>query len=243
MEVKALIIHLERATDRRPQVDQLIEQCPLPTEVIAGVDAAAMSDAEENALHVADLHEPRYPFSLRRTEVACFSSHRKCWQTIVDGDLDAGLILEDDVQIDNDLFEPALKLAIENFRPDSYIRFPMKRRETPSATIAQTDTHRLFVPEVTGVGMQCQLVGKSAAATLLEYTQQFDRPVDTTLQMTWLTGVRPTIVFPSGISERSAELGGSRIGSRKSWGEMLQREILRPLYRYRVARCARRHAA
>ena len=243
MEVKAFIIHLERATDRRPQVEQLIDQCPLPTEVITAVDGAQVSDAEADALYRPALHEPWYPFPLRRAEVACFSSHRKCWQTIVGKRLDAGLILEDDVELDLAQFEPALKLAIETLQPDSYVRFPEKRRELASATIAETATHRLIVPKVTGVGMIGQLVGREAAVKLLESTQQFDRPVDTTLQMTWLTGVQPTSVYPGGITERSAELGGSRIGSRKTWSEIIQREILRPIYRYRVARCARRHAA
>lgn len=243
MDVKAFIIHLERATDRRPQVEQLIERCPLPTEIISAVDGANLSDAEAADLFHPGLHRPGYPFPLRRAEVACFASHRKCWQTIVEQGLTAGLILEDDVELDLALFEPALQLALENLTPESYVRFPEKRREVPATTIAQTATHRLIVPEVTGVGMIGQLVGKQAAATLLASTERFDRPVDSLIQMTWLTGVQPTSVYPGGITEHSAELGGSRIGSRKSWSEILRREILRPLYRYRLSRCARRRAA
>ena len=243
MDVKAFIIHLERATDRRPQVEQLIEQCPLPTEVISAVDATDMSDAEAATLYRPSLHQPGYPFPLRRAEVACFSSHRKCWQTIVENDLDAGLILEDDVELDLTLFEPALQIAMDHLEPDSYVRFPEKRREVAAETIAQSATHKLIVPEVTGVGMIGQVVGKQAAKILLETTRQFDRPVDTLLQMTWLTGVRPISVYPGGITERSAELGGSRIGGRKSWSEIVRREILRPIYRYRLARCARRRLA
>ena len=241
MNIKSYIIHLARASDRRQQVQRLKEQAPVQAEVIDAVDGKTLAAETIEAVYRRLLHKPHYPFELRIAEIACFLSHRKCWQSIVDQNLDAALILEDDVEIDENVFSPAFDLAMQNYSPDVYVRFPQKQREVAASTLATTSTHRLIVPKVTNVGMQGQLVGIGAARTLLDNTRQFDRPVDTLLQMTWLTEVQPTSVYPSGISERSAQLGGSCIGKRKSWREVVKREILRPLYRRKLASFARRY--
>ena len=241
MNIKAHIIHLARATDRQKQVQRLKEQSPVETVVVDAVDGATLATETVQSVYRRSLHKPYYPFELRIAEIACFLSHRKCWQAIVDQKLDAALILEDDVEIDESVFSPAFGLAMQNYSPEMYVRFPQKQREVAASTLATTSTHRLIVPEVTNVGMQGQLVGIGAARTLLEKTCQFDRPVDTLLQMTWLTEVQPTSVYPSGISEQSAQLGGSCIGKKKSWREVVKREILRPLYRRKLASCARRY--
>ena len=238
MNVKALVIHLERATDRRQQVDRIIEQSPVPAEILDAVDARTLSEQAISSYFQRSLHKPHYPFELRTTEIACFLSHRKSWQTILDQNLDAALIIEDDVQIDATLFQPAFELALQNCQSGDYIRFPMKAREAVATTRASSATHQFFVPRVTGLGMQTQLVTREAARILLDETQQFDRPVDTFLQMTWLTKVWPTCVVPSGISELSAQLGGSCIGSKKSWQESLHREIMRPIYRLQLSSLA-----
>lgn len=240
MNVQAIIIHLNRATERRKQVDRLLEQVPGTANVLEAVDGATLDDATTNSVYQRSLYRPRYPFRLRIGEIACFLSHRKCWQTIVDHDLDAALIVEDDVQIDDAKFQPAYELAIQNCTPDDFIRFPTKNREQKAILRHSNSTHELFTPKVTGLGMQAQLVGRRAALTLLEKTETFDRPVDTLLQMPWQTGVWPLCVWPTGISEIDNQLGGSRIGEPKSWNERIHREVFRPLYRLQLASRAAR---
>jgi len=235
MNAKTLILHLKRATDRRKQVDLLKTQSPLPVEIVYGIDGSTLDPQIVQDTYQHSLYKPHYPFELRIAEIACFLSHRKCWQTILDQNLDAAFIVEDDVVIDDAVFRPAFELATQNHTPADYIRFPMKRREEAAVTRAASSTHELFFPQVTGVGMQGQFVGKEAARKLLAVTKNFDRPVDTLLQMTWVTDLQPLCVCPSGISEISAQLGGSRIGQKKSWREILRREILRPLYRHKIA--------
>lgn len=238
MNVKSLIIHLKRATDRRKQVESIKTQCPVPAEVVDAVDGATLDAETARTVYAPSLHQPHYPFELRVAEIACFLSYRKCWQMILDQNLDAALILEDDVELDDAVFPPAYELAIQNCTPDDYVRFPAKRREVAASTRAATSTHELIVPRVIGLGMVGQLVGQGAARVLLENTRTFDRPVDTFLQMSWLSGVWPLSVYPAGISEKSEQLGGSSIGKRKSWGEILRREILRPLYRRKLTALA-----
>ena len=241
MNVKSLIIHLKRATDRQDQVGRIKQTSPVSAEVLDAVDGATLDEVAMQSVYRCGMHEPPYPFSLRTAEVACFMSHRRCWQHIINENLDAALILEDDVNLDINVFYPAFELAMRNFTPSDYVRFPAKRRETALATRAQTSTHELIVPSAIGLGMVGQLVGQGAAAKLLDTTRTFDRPVDTFLQMTWLTGVWPISIYPTGISEESVHLGGSLISKRKSWPERVRREVLRARYRRRLVALAKTH--
>ena len=93
-----LIIHLERSLERKPQVRKLQKDLPYRTKVVEAVDGSKR-DNDFSKIYIPRLLRPRYPFSLRSAEVACFQSHRKCWQEILDRGLEAALIIEDDVDI------------------------------------------------------------------------------------------------------------------------------------------------
>jgi GR25 family glycosyltransferase involved in LPS biosynthesis len=239
--LKALIIHLARAEDRRNQVASLRAALSCPTEVVWAVDARSpdMMTVPQLAEHVPALLSPLYPYALRHTEVACFHSHRKCWQQIVDEGLEVALILEDDIALDPVVFPAALRLALSVLQPGDVIRFPYKRREDAGRVIAQADEITLRQPQEVALGMQAQLVTREAAQRLLCATERFDRPVDCLLQMPWEHGARVLSVWPSGVSEHSADLGGSTIGHKALGWEKVRREVLRPLYRRRIASLSR----
>jgi GR25 family glycosyltransferase involved in LPS biosynthesis len=229
--IAAFIIHLKRATKRGEHVRGLIERLPLKAEIIDAVDALDMGDADVGAVYKRSLHSPYYPFELRVSEVACFLSHRKAWQMIVDRNLDAGLVIEDDVDVD-DGFAAQLKLAVDSIRPADYIRFPRWPRGEKGPEIAQEGADSIIEPELPGLGMQVQLVGRDAATALLAATEHFDRPVDTTIQMRWLHPIRVLSARPTTIREIDFNLGGTVVqGKNKTLLGRLSREILRPYYR------------
>lgn len=235
------VIHLDRATAREAQVDALCDASPFPARVVSAIDARDPpgAGAEAWGLYEPGLLMPRYPYALRDSEVACFRSHRKCWTMIVEQDLDAALILEDDVEIDRSGFAAALDLAMPAMADGDFIRFPYKRREDEGQEVARNGDIVLRRPREVALGMQAQIVTRDAAIKLLAATRVFDRPVDCLLQMPWIHGARVLSVWPSGISERSGELGGSTIGHKTPGWSKIKREIQRPLYRRRLARMAR----
>jgi len=241
--LKALIIHLERAENRRAQVAGLRDSLPCPSEVVWAVDARAPADAAATGTGrpVPRHLSPRYPYALRDTEVACFQSHRKCWQQIVDEELDVALVLEDDVELDPVVFPAALTLALSVIRQGDFVRFPYKRREDAGEVIAAEGNMSLRRPEEVALGMQVQIVTLEAARRLLRATETFDRPVDCLLQMPWEHGARVLSIWPSGVSERSEDLGGSTIGHKAFGLDKIRRELLRPIYRHRISRLSRAH--
>jgi GR25 family glycosyltransferase involved in LPS biosynthesis len=86
------------------------------------------------------------------------------------------------------------------------------------------------------LGATSLVVSHGAAKRLLELTEKFDRPVDTFLQMSWVTGIRPRVIIPSGVNEISNRLNGSTIHIKKrTLLDTFSRNLLRPVYRLQVS--------
>jgi glycosyl transferase family 25 len=80
-----------------------------------------------------------------------------------------------------------------------------------------------------------QIVSLDAAKRLLDRTLPFDRPIDTLMQMTWVTGQPVLVASPSPVRDVSRETGGSTVQRKSmSLAERLRHEAMRPIYRARV---------
>ncbi|MEY8839602.1 glycosyltransferase family 25 protein [Cribrihabitans sp. XS_ASV171] len=227
--MRSFIIHMAGDHKRAPNVRQLLDRLP-EAEVVEAVRGADLLAKGEVRTRPGDLHRPRYPFALSGGEVGCFLSHRACWQRIVEEGLDHALIVEDDLAPISPEWEAALHLAQANAGAESYIRLPAKLRETPVAMVGERNGARLFLPGVIGLQTVAQVVGRDAAKRLLAASEVIDRPVDSFLQMHWVTHQPVHTVQPSGVRELTEELGGSTIQKRPA-GSRALREVRRALYR------------
>jgi glycosyl transferase, family 25 len=243
MNISAFVITLERAVERRPHAKWIETNVPLPCVAISAVDGAAMTEDVVASLYTRQIHEPRYPHALRRGEIGCFLSHRKAWQAIVDQDLEAALILEDDVTFEAERLHEAIEFVLENMVAGDYIQFQVRDIDSPHSVVVRNENHSLIQPRPALLRTTAQIVTRAAAERLLALTRHIDRPVDALLQMTWITGVPVKIVLPRVVSEISQQIGGSTLGGNgRPWHEKLRREILRPIYRTRIRLRARRAA-
>lgn len=231
-----LIIHLKSATERSEQVRKLRQSVPMDSVVIDAIDGRSgrSETAEISTAYRPMAKRPSYPFPLRQTEIATFLSHRKCWQYIVDNNLPAALIFEDDVDLNEAVLAAALALVRSNLHQGDFVRLPIKDREAAMRVVAESGECSLFEPSVIGLGMVGQIVTRDAAEYMLCQTENFDRPVDSWMQLVARDQMRVLSVWPNGVKENSAAIGGSLIGQSKSIKERLQREVLRPIYRAKV---------
>jgi GR25 family glycosyltransferase involved in LPS biosynthesis len=232
-DLPRFIIHLERAIDRKEQVERLRTALGPLTHIVPAVDGWELDDKELLAMQ-GKCPTTRYPFALLPAEVATFLSHRACWRKVIDEGHDAALVLEDDVEL-TAYFEQALALACSHLGERSFVRFPVKRREIPSEIIAVVGQTRLFRPKSVALGMQAQIVTRGAAERLLVATQRFDRPVDTFLQLTWVHHADVLCLLPSGFREISTQIGGSSIQRSLPPLSRICHELLRPIYRAHIA--------
>ncbi|OCW58350.1 glycosyltransferase family 25 protein [Hoeflea olei] len=244
--IEAFIIHLARAEARRPQVERIRAASPVPAEVIDAVDGRALPKAEIDAvLSRQSLFDPPYPFELSMGEIGCFLSHRKVWREIVERGLAAGLVLEDDVEIDREAFARAFAMASEVVDREGYIQFQVRPVPGSAAEVERRGDVVLVRPDIVMLRTSAQLVSAAQAARLLELSERIDRPVDGLLQMGWVTGVAPGCVIPSGVSDRTAQAGGSTISiaGRGGLAGRLGRELRRFVYRRRIRACSARFLA
>ena len=228
--MRSYIIHMSSSTQRRENVEKLLSTLP-QAETVEAVTGRDPSQIASMPVHSGDLHSPRYPFPLMPAEIGVFLSHRKCWQKLVDSDDDYALIAEDDLSLAPDQFARALALVEGNMTSGMYVRLPVKTREKPARTLAQVGKMRLILPQVIGLQCICQIVGRDAAAKLLDATQEIDRPVDTFLQMHWITGQPIHSLLGNGNREVASEIGGSTIQTRTPARGKLRREWARAAYR------------
>ena len=237
---KSFIIHLERSEGRKAQVKDLISKSPFEVEIVDAVDGRLLSDADISKYYSEQpILRPKYPFSLNAGEIGCFLSHRAAWQKIVDQNLTAGLVFEDDVQIDPSVFMQSVEAAKIWSTDFGFIQFQV-RGIPENCKVVNTDGDvRLLQPSPTLLRCSAQLINRATALHLLKETEIFDRPVDTFLQMHWATDVRPVCVSPSGVTDRTQETGGSTLSLARSTGSKILREWKRFIYRRKIVHLSR----
>jgi glycosyl transferase, family 25 len=215
----------------------------IESEVLAAVDGARLTPQEVDQAYARRRFRPTYPFPLTRTEVGVFLSHRLAWRRIIDDALEFAFIFEDDAEIDPPAFAALVEFATLERPAWDYVLLPAQpiRNGTPVASRGGLTLMRPDAPPLRAIA---QIVSFAAAKRLLDCTLPFDRPVDTLMQMTWVTGQPVLVASPSPIRDVSRETGGSTV-QRKSMSlvERLRHEAMRPIYRAQVLARYRRHLA
>jgi GR25 family glycosyltransferase involved in LPS biosynthesis len=231
---KAFILHLDRAVSRRATVDALRASIPIDSEVLSAVDGACLARDAIGEAYRRRHFEPRYPFALSLTEIAVFLSHREAWRRIVDGRLDYAFIFEDDAEIDAGLFAALAEFLSSERQAWDYVLMPAAP-PGKGMEVVRRGALSLIRPDAPPLRAIAQAVSREAALRLLERTLPFDRPVDTLLQMTWVTAQPLLVASPSPVRDVSRETGGTTV-QRKSMGlmERLHHEAMRPIYRAQV---------
>ncbi|MBM1815869.1 glycosyltransferase family 25 protein [Pseudosulfitobacter pseudonitzschiae] len=232
--MQSLIIHMSSSVARRPNATRLLSDLP-DAQLVEAVNGRDPDQIKNVDIHAGNLLKPRYPFAMRPAEIGVFESHRKCWQHIVDAGWDFALIVEDDLQVEPQRLDRALRLITAHATPDMYVRLPVKQREQAARVVAEDDDIAFILPRVIGLQCICQVVGRGAAETLLNQSRQLDRPVDTWLQMHWATGQPVHTVLNAGNAEIANQIGGSTIQKKTRTSGKLMREIKRWRYRRAVA--------
>jgi glycosyl transferase, family 25 len=241
---KAFILHLERATGRRANVEALRAGLPIESEILPAVDGARLSAEDVKAAYARSRFRPRYPFALRPGEIGAFLSHRGAWRRIVDEGLDFAVVFEDDAEIDRERFAALLDFVVAERARWEYVLLPAAGLEPAGAAIAGGGGFTLLKPHSPPLRAIGQIVSRKAAERLLAISTPFDRPVDTFLQMAWVTGVTMLAATPTPVRDVSRETGGTTV-QRKRMGALqrLHHEIMRPIYRAKVLALYRRHQA
>lgn len=181
MAIRALVINLEKRTDRLSFQQSQLDRLGIPWEKISAVDASEISADEYNA------RKYHWERCLRRPEVGCFLSHRLAWQRIARQQT-PGLVLEDDA-----VLSEHLTCVLKEFRftagPACYNLEAGFAKKTISKVTVAPDVcgHRVYQIFYDRGGSGAYVMTPQAAEIALREAERRTAPADAFLN--WLPGV------------------------------------------------------
>lgn len=102
--MKTYIVNLERSIERKQYMIDLLQSIGFNDyEFLKAVDGRALTPEELCEVFDMETSFKRYGRNLSRGEIGCTLSHFKCYQTIVENNIECALILEDDISILRDM--------------------------------------------------------------------------------------------------------------------------------------------
>lgn len=86
------LINLKRCPDRLQKMNSELGNQNIEFERVEAVDSNNLSQLD---LNICDTPNIEYPYRMTGGELACFLSHRMCWEKLLKSEKDWGLIIED----------------------------------------------------------------------------------------------------------------------------------------------------
>jgi glycosyl transferase family 25 len=232
MKVKVMVVSLATATERRERFAASAPADGLDWEFFDAHHALSPELRYEDGAAIR--HKGR---ALRPGELGCYSSHYAIWRRLLDSEMDAFIVLEDDVVPDWD-FLAALSREPLVQREVHYLRLYYKN---PARFLVR---ERNFVRRSTSIielldlafGTQGYLITKRAAATFLNRFREVVRPIDDQMDRYWEHGVPNLSLFPFPIIETMliSDIGDDRFAetmprslatSVNGWRDRISRHI------------------
>lgn len=182
-----LFINLDRAPKRLELIEQRLSHFSCPFERVAAIDGKSLNQSDIDLLkpHLFSLNKIWFPYQLINNEYACFLSHRKCWEKLVESKEDYAVILEDDVE-----FSPDAEAYLTNsdWIPSHVhiiqLAAPFAPPQTlyvknQSIVIHKNNYANLYeIVAPTAIGAIAYIISRKAATIALEMSSQIAAPVD-----------------------------------------------------------------
>ena len=232
-------INLERSPLRRERLEKCLSSYSLSFTRIDAVDAKNLSDEYVAQYYDPKINPHRYFAPLKKSEIACFLSHRKALQEFIASDAaDVAIILEDDLEFVEDptpLIEDLQHKLNWKIEP-LMIKLYSVRKNASAHITSLAGGYSLTLPALCPLNTSAQIFNKAGAIRFLESTQSIVLPVDVTLQFAWEIPMLVLQVQPNLVRSTSDEVGGSTISETSTQFSIkkIRREVQRPLFRLRV---------
>lgn len=224
MKFKIFLINLDKSSDRLARCQEFFAQFNIEFERIPAVYGKDLSEQEITSFYDADRNTTGYKKELGVGELGCYLSHVKCWQKIVDEELDYALILEDDFKLTesfNDFAEIFPKLVDWDY---VRIAYPPKSVAI-SDRVKLNPTYDLVYYKKVPINTLAQAVSNSGAKKLLANSKKVFRPIDVDMKHYWekdiqIMGIDPPLIkahnnFTSEIDKISGPI--TRKGNTSFW--------------------------
>jgi glycosyl transferase, family 25 len=179
------IINLKKDTGKKEYTKNLCNKYGIYPEFIEAIDGKllnkdAIKKIYSNKKSIAEIGR-----KLSLSEIGCALSHKKVYGKIIDENIEAALILEDDIEFNNDL------IKLMNLRNDFPIKWELILFGHHTGNSREIDTeariwgrrhlimdYKLVRPCEIGYGTYGYLISKTGAKKLFNYLEKIIKPID-----------------------------------------------------------------
>ncbi|UTV27905.1 glycosyltransferase family 25 protein [Photobacterium atrarenae] len=200
MTIPTFVVSLARSSDRRQQMQAVLEQAGIPFEFFDAIDGTTSAAFRYSEKAAPEITFKRKGYHLTPAEVACFASHYALWEKCVDLG-EPILILEDNISICSDL-KSILTAVMPYIAQCQFIKLTATHPRKYSAKFKLSKTHSIGLYHKGTAGTGGYIITPTAAKSFLENAQQFIEPIDDYVEKTWRHGIKAYHIYPS-VLERS----------------------------------------
>jgi len=222
--IPIFLINMEQSSERLKDVKEQLDALDLSFQRIDATVGSQLSTTEIASVYDAQTNKKLHHRNLTVGEIGCYVSHRKAWQALLDSNAKFGLILEDDISINNNL--PNCLQLISRSSGWDILKISDTENVTPAQTKKIDDEFNVVSYKKVPNRTMAYLLTAEAASKLLSL-KRFYRPVDVDVQCyddfnLSVCGLRPNAVEMSlefGLPEKSdiAQTNKGRHSSRSTF--------------------------
>lgn len=208
--MKTFVINLDRCPDRMQSIKQQLNTLNLPFERISAVDKHNLTSQYICSITHNSRIDREWLRPLNAGQIACFLSHKKCWEALLNSKENWALILEDDAELSADIKNFFIDDSPENWCPNNVKLIQLESAK--QKTKAFNRQPNIIVKGRNLINMaRCvhgtagYLIHRSIAKTLLETYKKFDQPVDLSIFSIWSSiynRIRPYQMNPGLIRQK-----------------------------------------
>ncbi len=179
MTIKSFVINLDRRPDRLTYMADQLDRLGMPWERISALDKDTASDAEIAQEVKLSGHRIR----MGRGSQCCAITNFRIFRHMIEADLPAALILQDDVELAPEITDFVADLSwlpkgVGLVQFEKFGRKSSRRLATKLATVMPCPDRALYKLHSRTAGAGCFLITQDAARIILEQKPLLDMPID-----------------------------------------------------------------
>lgn len=191
-----MVVNLDSSADRWTSMLHQCDLLGLSPQRVSAVRGSLLTEKQKSDVYQLSANLTKYDKILNNAEIGCYMSHIRCWELIVEQELDFALVLEDDAILTDNIVKYIEKLAHTSSDWD-YIKLSHGSKVKSAADAIElgdglTLRKELKLPSTT----TGQLISLSGAKKLLKHAYPIARPVDMDIQYWFEKSLRCFVVSP-----------------------------------------------
>ncbi|AMC12725.1 hypothetical protein RL73_03145 [Liberibacter crescens] len=198
MSFPVYVISLPRSVRRRERCFLLLSQFGLDFSFFDAIDGNNLTYDNISSIYDEKRNQKKFKRPLSFPELGCYISHINLWEKIANSDKPGAIVLEDDVEFVSEFMDVLLYLSkcdISNL----LIKFNSlsNKIKTKNHVCTLPGGFSLIQPRIIPSRTTGYLIGKQAAADLLNSRKKIFRPIDNDLKHWWEYNISTLVINPS----------------------------------------------